>query len=444
MMRAIPDRRARGPRIWGIALGTIVVLALSSQVRAQETFEGRVTKLLEEGWGASIKSLAPAQEHFEAAEQLGGDHRAKLAMMLAFLKHRRYSEVDDLAAKLLENDPAMISAREARIWVQMLNKKYPAALVEMETLAKNLPETASPAEEENIVEAAQFLGRLIGYLEGPGGDTLGKNQAADHVKKIESLLVATGRREAFAEGRKRVADQHAGVALDSEQLKADEKEAEEKRKALERERLAKEKTNIGENKAEIEDLASKATRETTEGVAEIDKQMAPLNAQFARLSGEAQRVQLQIGNLNLELGRVLQIVDDNKKDPVQQAIWLREADRIRIVQGQYQSQYAALNAEAVRVNTQRAALDQQRRTKIANYEADMKRLGKQAQILSKTEKRINQDEKRAEKPATGNTLKVQSSNAKAAALSSYVDYPLERQRQRVLESFKPAKSPGTK
>lgn len=431
-----------GYRVWALGLA---VLALSVPVRAQEdSFDGRVAKVLEEGWGPSIKSLTPAQEHFEAAEALGGDHRAKQALMLVNLKHRRYTTVDELAGKLLEEDPSLVAPRAARIWVQMLNKKYSAALVEMETLAKNLPENPTPAQEEQVTDTAQFLGRLVGYLEGPGGDVLGKNLAGDHVKKIEALLSTSGRREAFAEGRKKVADLHAGVALDSEQLKADEKEAEARQKEIDRERIAREKSSVGEEKASIEELASKSTRETTEAVAEIDKQLAPLNAQFARLAAEGSRVQAQIGSLELDLGRALQLANDNRDDPNQQIIWLREADRIRIIQRNFQNQYANLNAEATRINSLRGALDNQRRTKIANYEADMKRLGKQATILSRTEKRINLDEKKVDKPVTGNTSRVQSSNAKAAALSSYADFPLEQEKQRLLDTFKKAGAPGSK
>jgi hypothetical protein len=62
-------------------------------------------------------------------------------------------------------------------------------------------------------------------------------------------------------------------------------------------------------------------------------------------------------------------------------------------------------------------------------------LGVAASKLGRTEKRIAVEETKNRKPATGLSPQVQTLATTTNSITSYVEFPLDRERQRLLDSF---------
>jgi hypothetical protein len=163
--------------------------------------------------------------------------------------------------------------------------------------------------------------------------------------------------------------------------------------------------------------------------------MAPLDAEIANLNARGNIVRGEIARLGISADGLLAEADATN-DPALEASLRSQAGfligRIR----QLEIEYQTLDARAVQVNAQRAALNNQRAQIIGRYEATAKRLGVVANKLGRTEKRIAVEETKNRKPATGFSSQVHTLANTAGSITSYVEFPLDlEERSRVLKSF---------
>lgn len=412
-----------------IFAAALLAMTVTSAVAWAESFENELTALLEEGWGDSFRSVSLAQKHYDAAApQAGGDLRLHLAMALVNARHRRYSTADGLLKEVLEIDPQHRAAREMQIWILMLSRKYTEGLTAINSQVGKLP----PGEAGN--ESLGLFGSLYGYLDGPGSSAVAPNVLADHEKRLLAQLSPT-QQKIFQAARGAIRRQYQEMALDHEQAKEEAKQQQESEKAELKEQLSKQGDKVAEQKESVDSQASEVEQDATQKLAELEKQMTPLNAEVARLNVVGARLNAEIAALTAQINTLLGQAATTD-DPAQQAILQAQANRLIGIRGRYQADYAAADAEARRINAARLQLEGERRQAIAAYQAKMQALGKAAKQLERTEKRIAQDTKRAARPATGASSRVRSLSAKVTALSTYVEFPLDRERQRILDSLK--------
>src|SRR5262245_40908876 len=112
------------------------LVALSAPLRADEqTAKQAILQLLDIGWGDSFRSLEPAQEQFDRAKAASPqDPRVPLALALVQLKHGKHSEASRSLDEVLKLDGRHVPAREAKLWIDVLLKRYSTALVQIDEL----------------------------------------------------------------------------------------------------------------------------------------------------------------------------------------------------------------------------------------------------------------------------------------------------------------------
>jgi hypothetical protein len=157
--------------------------------------------------------------------------------------------------------------------------------------------------------------------------------------------------------------------------------------------------------------------------------------EYARLSALAIGLKERMISLDRDISRLLRLAGSTE-DPVVAARYQREADRLEAVRAGYAAEYGVLEARAARVRTQQAALLGERDAAIARYNAEAKRLGKEQIKLAQTQKRIAREEDRNRKAPTGHSDKVYVLSQKVAALTTYVPFPLEQAKARLVESLR--------
>jgi hypothetical protein len=398
-----------------------------------------LVKMLEVGWGESFRSLEPAGEHYERAKEAApSSPTVRYAFAVVHLKHRKYAEAAKLLDEAISLDKRHLPAREARLWIDMLLKKYPSALVQMEQLAALLPREEDPALDEEARErhgeTARYLGRLLAFLHGPAQKSVDLDRVDAVQQAVEERLYAALRKE-FEAGYQAVSERFEEMYLTSEQSKEQAKAEAEKSQQREAKRLAEDREAVSKAKQAALDRAMTSREELEKFLTNIDKKLSPLDREYGRLSAEAAGVRQRMFEVDREISRTLTLMELTE-DPGLRFRYRIEVDRLEGIYARQITDYRGLEAQAARVRSQQAALIRERDGAISRYNAEAKRLGKEQVQLGTKAKRIARDEEKNRRPPTGNTDKVRVFTDKVFAFTTYEPFPLEQAKARLLESVR--------
>jgi hypothetical protein len=416
------------------------IVMLSPALRADDaTTKQAIVQLLEIGWGDSFRVLEPAQEHFDLAKAAAPrDPRVPLAFAMVQIKHGKHSEAAKLLDDVLSLDRRHVPAREAKIWIDVLLKRYPSALVQIDQLGALLPAKDEPGVTDDAKtrhrETARYLGRLFGFFEGPAEKQLNADRVTEAKKKLLDRLSAE-HREAFDAGRKAVADRFAEFFVMREQTKADEAAGQKKSQDETAKRLNEDKAAVTADKKAVAEQAAQTREQLDRFLSDIDKKIAPLDKDYALLSAQGVTFRERMIDQDREIGRLLRLADTTE-DKFLAARYRLEADRVNEARSRTTADFRLLEAQAGRVRAQLAALLGERDSAVARYNAEARRLGKEQVKIAQTEKRISREEDRNRKPPTGNTDKVHALSQKVFAFTTYEPFPLEQAKSRLLESLR--------
>jgi hypothetical protein len=348
-------------------------------------------------------------------------------------RYLRFDDAEKTLRELTTADPDDWNAARARIYLAILMKKYSQALVDIEQLSRRVAADTDPKRADGRRDISQYLGQVFGYLEGPAARLVSQTSVAEVRQGVLGRLGESDR-EAFSNSFGALTERFGQLDEEKRRLQVETKAAEAKQKEEELKRLAAEKQGVDADKEQIRRQADEALKAAQEAIAKIDQQLVPLDAEIVRLNTRGNIIRGEIARLDVTVNALLAQADATD-DPVLEGS-LRQQASFAIGQiRRFEFEYQALDAQAVQVNAQRAALNNQRAQVVARYEATAKQLGVEAAKLGRVEKRITVQETKNRKPATGNSPQVQTLASTAASITSYVEFPLERERQRVLDSF---------
>jgi hypothetical protein len=408
--------------------GHVVVAAA-----APAALDDELAALLDLGFAARLRALGPAEERYaELQQRWPAEPRLEYAWALVQLKHRQYAEAAATLAEVVELAPDDLQARRALIWAQVMGKQHAAAVVEMDATAQRLADGAAADDEALRTETARFLGRMFGFLEGPGAGSVQSDALEVAREALEERLDATLADEVRA-GRNTVLERFDELTLHQEQARDEARDEQEDERDRVAARLADEQTNVDAERAQLESQAARARSELDETLAEIERRLAPLNAAFAQLEVQAAEIAERIRDLEFAIEDLLDRADQ-AEDAFRRDRLLREADRLAAISDRHRADYTALDRQARAVNAERAVLESAHQDAVVRYEDEQQRIDRRVGQLDRRERRIARDERELERPATGNTPRVRSLSAKATALATYDEFPLAEERRRLSEA----------
>jgi hypothetical protein len=418
-----------------IAAALAAILTALPSPAAEDSFI-QVSALLDAGWKPSSKGLEAAREQYQALATDGKiDPRVTYGYALVQMRNRKYDEAQRLLDDVLAADKNNTAARRAKVWVLMVTQSYSAALVELEALSKLLRmEPPATNADDDDARSVEFLGRVMGFVDGPAASAVAEHVRADYRKRLAGSLTPT-QRQVFEEAHTAVARRFAELDLDRQQTKADAKADEEKRRDLIRQQLDRERNSLSQEKTNLSARAEKVEADSARELTDIEAQLRPLAARQSRLESRGAAITREMAGLSAEIGRLLELAD-LAEDPIEAARWRAEARRLDVALGRYDVDLRALNGELAGVAAQRVTLAGRRQAALAKREAENDRIERRATEVRNTEKRIATDEKKTSQPAAGNTAAVASLAAKARAFSTYEAFPFEEERARLLQSLR--------
>lgn len=360
----------------------------------------------------------------------GDDHRVRYAYVVALIHEHRYPDALREVNSLLKSQPKYLPGHHARVWLLLTLRKYPEGLAALETLAKALPKEEAAGEEELAnVEAAQFLGTVVGYFEGPGEPRI-KTPARAQVKARILARLSGKRREAYDEQVKAVASRFAEILAGGEQATTDVKQAKQSAASdLEGKQAALTKARSdtkAKTEAAAEQLRSQWNLLTSE-IAQLRKNHAELTAQSIAM--RTQRISAASELAAIEL-------NTSHKD----ATIAQQASKAYIKLGpQYRQRINEFDlqltraAHAMEEMVRRGAAVEAQMAQLVVAGQDVgETFAMQEQIFGKQEKALGVQKKRVAKSAVPKGPKISD---RQRDFNTYDEFSYETEKQRILESL---------
>jgi chromosome segregation ATPase len=337
-----------------------------------------------------------------------------------------------------------MAARRTKVWVLTITQGYAAALVEMEKLAKNIAaenravekqstQQSPPAPEANESSAAEFLGRVMGFIDGPAARGVAAHVRADYRKRLVATL-STADRQLFEQAYNTVQKRFAELSLDREQTQADAKADQQKRQEQVQKELERDRAAVAQQKSSLQARSEKLADNVKQEVADLDGQARPLVTRQTRLEAQGAAITREMAGLEVEIARLLELSDISEDNT--EAFELRAAaQRLSVALGRYNVDLRAINAELATLAAQRVQLAARRQAAIERNRAETDQVERRLSDLRTADRRISTEEKKANQPFGGNTAAVVAMAAKARAFTTYEPFPFEEERARLLQSL---------
>jgi len=401
--------------------------------------------LLEKGWNVSLQGYQQARQQAQQLQLVTRtDHRLDYARLLIEFKQRKYAEAERSLEALLTQYPNYLPLWRARIWFSVLTRKYEGALAEVQqlgqlvargTLQTDAPLGAGlvPAQADEVIQLLGWTGQLVGFVEGPANTTI--NPVA--LKQQRTLLTQPwneGQRKAFEQGRQAVLKLYAGRQLATEQLAKDSQiEVQKRLQELGR----KEQQILRDLKQRREDLKEEKNdlrnelRDQQQLWAQEDR---PLTNSLWRLDGQADMAWRGRNYLSSELNW-LQLQLASEVDPVVIQQLLLRIDRLNGQLFWSDNDLASLQNQSWNVQRTRVDLYWQHQQNQQLVNRQLSDSQKSLENVDRKEQRLDTTMNRERRQAQAKTRRVRASEAKNASLKSYLAFPLDLEKIRLLNSF---------
>jgi hypothetical protein len=424
--------------------GVAAALILPPPARAASP---SIAEVLAAGWDTAPDAREAGELAYQQfVKDNPGNRQVLYAYALVKMQQRQFPEAVKLLDQYLAIEKNDLHAWRAKSFLSMLLRQPDLAIVELDKLsqvladdmaAKPKAEGADGAEDrhdrELHGETVSYLGRMIGFLEGPAEGSVNAATLTTTKTKISNRLSDTWR-DIFDSAASAVIDEYNVLATAKDDAKFQEIATAEKAK---RDRIA-----------EIERLAIDAASRQDElkaGYDKVQEEIATENATYARqdqpLADELSRLSSQAAVINRELSIAsadifsLRRAAEMEQDQVQRLRLLQESDRLERIAVRLDADLRALERRAAIVQRDRAALALRHRQNLAAYGVTAGRMEKEFKTIETSLKRAESERAKLKKPATGNTGKVIALNKQAIALTTYEVFPLEAEKQRLLDEL---------
>ncbi len=394
-----------------------------------------VAQFFETGWNPQTAREEPLTADFERIEQLApGDRRIAYAFALIELKNRRYSQAARLLDDALSTDKDDLAARRAKVWLLMLTRKYPAALVEMELLAKSLPPpNAGGRDEDTYREMAAFLGRMFAFLEGPMSGAVVEHVLADSRDRVTARLNPQ-RRAIFDAANRELIRRFATLDLDRENRQDQAKASEQRDLDRVHDGIDRERRRLTDERKTLDARSDKLRADLKSDLAAIDAELQPLDARLARLETSANSLARSIRAAQAQIALLL-FQADHSPDPNDQADLRSQAAQFEADAARNDADLRSVRAEASTVAGRRRDLIADRHIVLDQNRSQFESINRRTAEIAVSDRHLATDLKRVPVDAMGNTSKVRALAAQASALTTYEAFPFDSERQRLLDSF---------
>jgi hypothetical protein len=425
----------------GRRIGLIIPLlcfASVPTVRADNAgLSAALHKLFAAGWKNSATALSAALPHYQQAQAAAPqDPRPAYAMALVAIKNSKHEDARKWLGEALarrKDDPA---ARRALIWVDLLTRQHAAGLSGIQSAAGMLADAESGGSVEQRQALAASLGRMIGYLTAPAGNSVPADELASAESEIFSQLPRS-LHVPFVEGKNQTVQKFEEMKAELAQKQDSAAREQTEQKNLAQKKLDEGKGDLQETKDALTEQAQKAREKYDAEESALNKQLEALAGRLKTLDGRARALRTRLLDVDRDIERLIASAALQRgRDPVREAGLLREADRLRLLSRPDREELLRVDQEMVQVRNQGVALEGKVREAQAWLKGELARLNVEGTKLGRAEKGLKNVERQVNEPVTGTNSRVRATVARLSALSTYEEFQLELEKQRLLDSLR--------
>ncbi len=407
-----------------------------------------IADLLGSTWEDTSRAEAEADSKFKNRNSsLIGSDWATYSYVLVKINQKKYREAFEASTlrefSELNNASLVMSAA----WLATLTKDYSQGLSAVDRLGELTKELPVDSRRDKIV----FAGRILGFYMS----SLKEKVNADRLKSIESNFktdLTHSEKDLLEDTYLNVLDRYDAYLEEIEVESDGAKKKAQQEKETNIKKLAEEKTDIEETELETE---AKRKEIVDEGQEELDRIIVlnkPIEQQLNRIIAEQQAINNSLRIINTDLFYVnnqLNIIYENDQDvidnfdPATRLIWERgnlnlsrllTQNRLLIRQRQsaetsllhYQARFRSLRAEQQQLERDYLRTKQKYRYSVGSFDSKLSDLAKDA-------KRNKAMSNRAGGSVRPDQIKLQALNRVANAITTYVKFPTETERLRLLK-----------
>jgi hypothetical protein len=151
---------------------------------------GRATALFDTWDKPSESNYQDARRQFAELENIApSDSRIPYAMALIAVQNHRMSDASALLEEANAGGKGRMSMRQAQIWVNAARNDFPNVARELRSLASDLKSDQKSANSA-AATTAEWMGRMVGFLSGPGSEGIKPSDVASLEADVKSKLPA--------------------------------------------------------------------------------------------------------------------------------------------------------------------------------------------------------------------------------------------------------------
>jgi hypothetical protein len=124
------------------------------------------------------------------------------------------------------------------------------------------------------------------------------------------------------------------------------------------------------------------------------------------------------------------------RDPTREAIFLREADRLQYESRGAREDFVRLDREMAQVRAEGAALEAKRREARASLQAETLRIKGEEAKLARNEQELQLAQRKLTTHVSGTSSRIRVLATRLSSLTTYEEFPLETEKQRILDSLR--------
>ncbi|HUY90398.1 MAG TPA: hypothetical protein VMV10_16800 [Pirellulales bacterium] len=401
-----------------------------------------VERLFELGSEPSPKSLHAVQDYYrKLPEAVRNDSLLRYAYAVVLIRQKRLFDARPLLEQAGESRPHDLELWQAKVWLHLTLGDRTKALAELGQFERSMLESDSSEKGDAPKAAAEFCGKIFAFLAGPWHSRL---HAADLEKLRDKLRGAfeTEDQAAFDEAEREVLakfDELRGKHTSLSQQAHDEAR---KQFAQARADLLKSQTGLDEKKQDLTDKDAKRSADAKAKLAVLDGKLKKLEQQYEAIAAQMVPLELQREALTAQLaaiavGDAALIADPQLRNdlrinldwglPGQRAYNMIERMLAPIV-----AQLTVLAGKAAEVVDGVAELEAERQMLVFGRVQDAGKIAVKKRKLEKEQIQFDRNSKRLKAPKGANTAQSRAAAAKLTLLNTYLDFPFEREKERIL------------
>jgi hypothetical protein len=434
--------RSEKQRSLAIVAALLVMTALAPSLAGRELVS-EVDALFRLGMKNTPSAVATAKSHYEQLKRdYPGDRRIDYAFAIVLVNQHQYLESVEFLTRLQQGSKSDIAASRAKVWALIQGRRVTDGLEELVTVSRSIADTDGhdPVSKSNK-DTARFIGTMFGYLElvRPGA---ADSELRTNYRNIVLNNLGDRYTPMFDAGRAGVAQRLAGV-------QSDRKMAQERKAASHTARLDRVKATLdvdrGEiaNKEEAIQWHQESMRDAQRELSAVKTQLDSLRADRTRLTAQIVTVQARISELQT---RAPIVVD--QRIPTGQRVPGRDYVDVAVTTTRIAGptnpdfvQIAALAFSLGRLNKQAFDMDrrllslEQRSAELSDRSLrDADELDRHDTAVQRTAKRAKALEKKINRESAAK-VSTPALTSQMSALSTYLPFPYEQERKRVLAWF---------